>query len=951
METKKDFSNHFTCIDDSIKWVNKNLLGNKKETCYSKLVDQRRELKKISYALSYNPAAAIYGESQKGKSYLVSSLLSLPNESFYVVDGEGNNFDFKLDINPFGQDKESTSVVTRFSSNYNWINKDFPVKIELLSVVDIILLLSDSYYNDLKNHNLITDDELVERIKLINKENYSNTIQQILGEDDILDIRDYFTKHFVSKSKNILSSEYFELISRKIGQISIEFWPDIFSILWNNNLLFVNLFKKLLNKYKELEFVDHLYVPFEAVLRKYGTLLDVSRLIELNSSIIGHEADYKSETSVFYINKNGDKQIKTIKKSFLCALTAEIIFKLPEHVKKEKDFLNNTDLLDFPGARARLENNENEINEDEVPKMLLRGKVAYLFNKYADNYKINTLLFCHDRIQASQRYMPSLLKGWIESTIGKTKEERQTFVEQSKIAPLFIISTKFNLDLQLTQNDSVNSVDSLNNRWSQRFSKILKEELINSDIYDWFNNWTIDDKNFNNIYLLRDYYYSSDRQNQLFRGFEENGIETEEIIHSNYPAFRKDLKNSFLNNNFVLDHFTNPELFWDEATAINKDGTSLIINNLTIATGNINTARESKFNERLNQLAKNLKNELEKHYHSNDLDNLLLNAKEISGRLQAKLDISYGRDPYFFAEMLKSFLLTESEIYNHYRSIINSLDSKLEIKLNEYATIRMRVPEINSEASFNDNLSLLAKAYEFKDIKDCEKYFRSENINLEELFFGQTNKLKLFSVQLAEGLKSYWLEQSRKNIKNSLRPNLGLNETDFEEILSMFDLLYNKLNLNEKIAKSLEKYVDRFDDVEDVQEMISDISAEIINSFINSVGFTYYSKEDIVEFETANKQNNLGLNLDFEEFNFKNFNKEEIGVLFENIDSLPNILNSPDALTNSDVLKTIPSFSNYKRWNELLKFGFIAVCDIPNYDVKANELLSEIKSSCSELKY
>lgn len=175
MEIKNDFEKHFRCIEDSIRWVNNNLMGNKKELCYSKLVDQRRELKKISYALTYNPAAAIYGESQKGKSYLVSSLLSLPNESFYVVDGEGNNFDFKLDINPFGQDQESTSVVTRFSSNYNWINKDFPVKIELLSVVDIILLLSDSYYNDLKNHNLITDDEIVERIKLINKENYSNT--------------------------------------------------------------------------------------------------------------------------------------------------------------------------------------------------------------------------------------------------------------------------------------------------------------------------------------------------------------------------------------------------------------------------------------------------------------------------------------------------------------------------------------------------------------------------------------------------------------------------------------------------------------------------------------------------------------------------------------------------------------------------------------------------------
>ena len=950
MENNK-FDIHLNCIEDSIKWVNSNLAGDKKEQSYSRLVEQRRKLKKIKYALSNNPAAAIYGESQKGKSYLVSSLLSSPNQPFKVIDAYGNDYDFKLDINPIGQDKESTSVVTRFSLSYNWENDEYPVKIQLLSIVDIILLLSDSYYNDLINHKLISPEDLNSKIKEITQEINNNSSHEIIIEDDILDIRDYFVKHFPSKAYNIISTDYFEVISKKIKHIPIDNWVDVFSVLWNNNVLFIELFNKLISKFKEIEFTDCLYVPFDAVLRKYGTLLDVNRLNEINSNIIGTETNYLSDTEVYFKSKSGSEIKKKLKKSYLCALTAEVVFKLPENLKNDKAFLNNTDLLDFPGARARLENNESSINKDEIPKMLLRGKVAYLFNKYADNYKINTILFCHDKMQTAQRYMPNLLNNWIQTTIGATAVERQKFIENSKIAPLFIISTKFNTDLQLTQNDSIENIDSRNNRWNQRFSKVLMEEIVNNDMYDWFKNWTEKTTKFNNIYLLRDYFFSSETQNQLFNGFNETGCESEEIKPINYPKFRNDLKSSFLNHNFIKDHFDNPEFTWEESTSINKDGTQLILNNLTIATENINIARETKFKNQLNDLILNLQNEHLKHYHTGDSDNLLIKAKETAGRLQAKLDISYGRDPYFFAEMINCLLLNEGDVYNHYRSIINNLDSKLDVKMNEYSTIRMRVPNLNREFDFDENLKILASAYEFSDLIQCEEYFKSENINLEELFYDQNNKFKMFSIQLAESLKEYWLTDSRLKISKAKKENVGLNPSDFEEILSMLDILFDKLNITRKIAKTLESYVDRYDMVDDVHEMIADISAELINSFVNNVGYSHFKKEEKIEFEIANEKNNLGLKIQDKTSIKKIINKEDVGELFENIDNLPNLMNEFGISGNSNTIDMIPSFINYKNWNDLLKFGFIAVCDIPNYDVKANENLGVINKNCLEINY
>ncbi|MBK6353098.1 MAG: hypothetical protein IPF46_06775 [Saprospiraceae bacterium] len=72
-----------------------------------------------------NPAAAMFGESQAGKSYLVSSLLSEEGIPFEIFDGTGEGYNFKDKINPYGNEHESTSVVTRFSTKYKWIKKDF----------------------------------------------------------------------------------------------------------------------------------------------------------------------------------------------------------------------------------------------------------------------------------------------------------------------------------------------------------------------------------------------------------------------------------------------------------------------------------------------------------------------------------------------------------------------------------------------------------------------------------------------------------------------------------------------------------------------------------------------------------------------------------------------------------------------------------------------------------
>jgi len=581
---------------------------------------------------------------------------------------------------------------------------------------------------------------------------------------------------------------------------------------------------------------------------------------------------------------------------------------------------------------------------------LLRGKVAYLFNKYSDNYKINTLLFCQGKNQSVQRLMPEVLNRWIGNIVGKTPDMRQNFINTSQLPPLFVIGTMFNLDLKFDQNDKKNNKDTLNNRWQQRFSTVLEKEIFNTETYDWLNNWTSEQPNFQNIYMLRDFYYSSEAQCQLFKGYDsdKNEKEIEEIIPNQYPMFRKDLRESFLDYDFVKKHFKNPSESWDQAASINEDGTGLIIKNLTIAASNINDARNKKFLFHLEAIANNVVAELDKHYHSGSSDALLLKAKETAGNLQLKLDIAFGRNPYFFGKMMQQFNITEGEIYNLYRDKLQSIEITEKINLEQYSAIRMSTPELSISAGFDTNLEVLRKKYEKPSIEICRQDLEKEGIDLYELFYGNKNRIKNFSKTLAEALESYWFERP---LKGNHFKVLGetFSESAVSDMMDMLKTLFHKLHLTDKVAESIRKYVDRYDNIEEVQEMIADISAELINKFINTIGYSYYSDEDIEEMRTANMNNNLGLDLDHNYLSYDSFTSDNVANLFDVLEKLPDLLNENPI--NQEILKNVPSFSNYKKWRDLLKFGFISVCDIPNYDIVANEQLGVLIKECGEIHY
>ncbi len=936
-------------VESSINWIRNFLDGEKQKNAYRSMVNKRRSLNKKMFAISDNPAITVYGESQVGKSYLISSLLSEEGSPFSITDKEGNVHNFIDEINPIGGGTEATSLVSRFSVNYIPKNTSFPVKAYLLSPADIVLVLCDTYFTDIQTeHNQILQTEQInsEINSLVEQLDSRLHQQSIFIEDHVLDIEDYFKEYLSNNSSNLLYSNFFEKISLVISKTKPSEWKDIFSYLWNKNEKFTELFNILILEYEKLNFSNTIFLPLESVLRKYGTLLDVERLKEIYAAPNIAITDYVADTTVLFFDNKQESQVR-IKKSYLCALTAELVFHQKESLLISKSFMKESDLLDFPGRRARdITMPEKKIKKENIPELMIRGKIAYLFNKYSVAGKINIFMLCAKHGQPASRSMPIMLNKWVNEYIDDTPEKREKFIENSKIPPLFIVGTFFNVNLEYDPSkDKKTDHSSLNYRWRQRFERSLTEEVIDTNTYQWFNNWTITSPNFQNIYLLRDFHYS-DVSSQIFKGYSKDKKELEEIIPQDYPEFRQDLRKSFIEYDFVKRHFANPAESWDEAATINKDGTSLIIEKLTIAAANINKARLEKTITELNEISQHLLAELLKYFHSNDKDEELQKAKKLAGEIQFKLDKAFSADGIkLYGLMMKEFMLSESKVLEIFRKKIDDIEHRNVKNTDTYSTYRIQVPVIESDTP-DSYFERLCKHYE-KISEEQKQQFREEldkdKIDLEELIKGNTDLIKSNAQQLANTLIDFWLDDinlSDKHITQQILAQEG--SSSLQDIREMYQKLFKKVSLSQKIADKVRKYITDQNKSELPYEMVADMSAELLNKCINTVGFDYFDESEREDLRLANEKNNLGLNLN----HFGNPTEKSIAELFERIDNWTDIIQE-----NPEEMKSLPSYRGYLSWYNRLKIGFVSVCDIPNYDVNANEKLGVIIKETETIKY
>ena len=943
-------------INDSLEWVRLHR-PNDYEQKFLQLVEQRRLLTRISNAARNNPGIAAFGKSQVGKSYLISCLLQDNGKPFKVKTAQGE-YDFVFEINPPSEEgggRESTGVVTRFTSHYRnpeLYSLDCPVMVKTFSVADVIAILTDSYFNDFSNYVIPDLSDLEEVISNYrNKYGHLQPVRNpVLLADDMLNLKEYVQKH-VNNAQGFVKASFFDRLATIIEKIPAEDYAGVFSMLWNSDANLTKLFNRLFNTLAGFDFAEYIYLPIGAVLHngiKENTIMSVQCLKQLFSP----ETEFVTDV---YLRNNGKLELrkKGFPKSDICAICSEVIFKIEEeflnssgtycmdnvspavaakigHDEIKMSMLRTNDLLDFPGARAREQEDVKKISEESVLlNCYLRGKVAYLFNKYNSDKTINILLYCHHNKDNDVTSLYKLLQDWVLEYVGKTPKARKQKLEQTKVSPLFYIGTMFNLDMTLGVG-AVKTEEAINQRWIGRFDTVMNKQCFHTDTVEWVNNWTDEGVAFQNSYVLRDYKFSGEKSG-LYKGFKEHKREMEMMMSEEYY---NTMRTSFIKNPFVKQLFKDPDVSWDVAASINNDGALYIMENLAEVAQRMDSSREHDFDSAIKEIREKVYKLMKDYYISTDSAELLEANIQKSKAIFREMDFTCNSDNYYFGHLLQAMQVTETSAYKVVHAVMQSPEINGKVNdFKDYEIIRNSCKKagypIEASSNHADKWSCVINTYGFSTQAEAEEFLSRKGIEVTKLFDG-TYKRKLNSCIIGDAVFEKWAS----NIKSVEFLNEFSREDNFDS--SIMTMLVDNiittaksLGLHDKMAEAIAEYVNVVNIHTANESLLADILASLINDFVLDLGFKYLSDEDKAKAEKVCASKGIPA-FDYILKETKAvYEEEDITAMFNEMSENPQVL--------------LPSFDdNYNKWLEYMFISFVAHLDVPEYDYQANQALSEI---------
>ncbi|MFD2265035.1 virulence factor SrfC family protein [Lacibacterium aquatile] len=561
--------------------------------------------RRLSGAAGRRPCVGVFGPSQAGKSYLVSALARRPGSTL-ICDFAGTPKDFLRDINPPG-DRESTGLVTRFTTaRSGTVDPAFPVELRLLSETDIVKILANAYFSDFDANNLkiAAPNEAALRavIAAAEAEAAPASVAAHLDEIVLFDLGEYFERYFPARIETLRQTSYWEALIRLGGRLSLAGRARLYAPLWGGIAELTSLFLHLAQGLEQLGHAPEARAAIDALVPREASIIDVFTLKRLRTP-----EDAADTIAVQPLLASGAGGAVRLPRALLASLVAELKIVMTETAWP---FLGQTDLLDFPGARSREKMieiaSDAEEQVEQVRGLLLRGKIAYLFQRFTEERELTAMLLCMPNNPAEVKDLAAMVRGWIGLTHGDTPAERASVRNA-----LFLVLTKF--DLEFIEKGGETS-ETRKGKWDRRlYASFL--ELYGRD--GWPADW--DGKPFANTLFLRN---PGMKQEHLMSYAEIKRLPdgSEHLVEGGIAPAKApvvaEYRDAFLTSEITAKHFANREAVWEAALSPNDGGISFLVDRLT------NTIDErlkaKQIGERLSEQARVLHSQFRRFYHADD---------------------------------------------------------------------------------------------------------------------------------------------------------------------------------------------------------------------------------------------------------------------------------------------------------------------------------------------
>lgn len=611
---------------DAITWINQKVNAERLQLDKVLIEDELRrdlfQLGKLSQSVTRPMCVAVFGESQVGKSYLVSGLAGNNGRVAVNFEGAERELDFLRHINPSGGE-ESTALVTRFTIHPIETPAGFPVAVRLHSQTDIAKILANTYAFDVSPEweTALAREKIEAHISALENTASPNYVDT-LREEEVWDLQDYFNTHLKRFENTRTLSSFWKRIARLAPRLPIERRAELFSIFWGGYPELTKLYLNLVQALARLNFSAKAFCQLDALLPSETSIINVKSLLDLG--------DPKAMIRIMIPGGT----MADIPKAFVTALVAELIIVVKQ---KPRDFFEYTDFLDFPGYRARLELRLPKLLAEEPQKTLkelfCRGKVDFLFRQYNVDQEVTGIVLCADDGTPEVKSIAPVVDNWIEGTHGAKPADR---VDRPVL--LFFCMTKFDRQFIDKPGDTGNEAA----RFDTRVNTSLLERYGNSSDA-WPMAWT-PGQPFNNCYMIRNPSLDSAAKFILSKPPTptEPGVELS-LREDNNPRLQE-LKAAFAKAPKVQTHVRDPARGWDELLKLNDGGIDYLAENLTkVCSPEI---KPQQISVRLKAISTRISERLAPYYISTDVAKRLTEREEIYAQMIEHLDECLGRDRF-----------------------------------------------------------------------------------------------------------------------------------------------------------------------------------------------------------------------------------------------------------------------------------------------------------------
>ncbi|MBX8476537.1 putative virulence factor [Pseudomonas cichorii] len=592
-----------------------------------------------------------FGLSQAGKSYLISALAADHKGQLLTQFGT-QSLDFIKHVNPVGGGKEATGLVTRFTRRAD-PGKDpqFPVELRLFREVEIAIILANAWFEDFDHQRLnsqITDahiDALLQRFE----DHTATQPTPGVNSDDVVLLWDYL-EHNYPNAVRPLNARYWQRVVKLAPRLSVRERAQLFSLLWGGINKMTETYEQLATALHRLGLAETVFAPITALVsQRDGQMVQTNSIINVDIlSRLGGSGDSALEVRPAHEANLGTPV--SVSRAELAALTNELIFRLDN--EPANSIVNSVDLLDFPGYRSRQklmsideasEVDSSGATNNPVAKLLLRGKVAYLFERYTNEQEMNALVMCTSSFKQSEVVsVGPVLRSWIDKTQGASAQERD-----GRASGLIWALTMCDGFIGGALNgEIVQFPESCDN-----MLKLTMIERFGNE--EWMKQWG--NTPFKNTYLVR--------KPRFKTSFIDLSADGEELgFNDSSRVALQALQEAFGNNELVKRHVAEPLDAWQAMLKLNDGGMSRFSNAFT-PVANINFKLQ-RISEQLEDLMVKLLPRLEEYYEAGGEDERA--KKKAIANLIVRPFATTKHGKYVLGELLAYMAVPEDQLRDLY---------------------------------------------------------------------------------------------------------------------------------------------------------------------------------------------------------------------------------------------------------------------------------------------